>query len=152
MRRRVASARGGILAVLVFAGLVPTQAAEVFRWVDADGTLHFGDRPAAPDAQKIIVPSATPPSSTPPDPGRTQRLLDDYATDRAEHKAALATAAKATAARERSCEEAKNRALETDQAAYLYERDAQGEKRILSETEYQLAHAQTQAEVARWCD
>mgnify|MGYP002629888312 CR=1 FL=1 len=141
-----------MLAALLWAAWLPAQAAEIFRWVDADGQVHLGDRPANPTAQKLIVPSSTPHPSQPPDAGRTQRLLEEYAAARAEHKATRATAAKAAAEREQACLAAKNRALETDQAAYLYERDAQGQKRILSDQERQMAHTESRAEVTRWCD
>lgn len=141
-----------MLAALLWAAWLPAQAAEIFRWVDADGQVHLGDRPANSAAQKLIVPSSTPHPSQPPDAGRAQRLLEEYATARAEHKATRVTAAKAAAEREQACLAAKNRALETDQAAYLYERDAQGQKRILNDQEHQMAHAESHAEVARWCD
>jgi len=141
-----------MLAALLWAAGLPAPAAEIFRWVDADGQVHLGDRPTNPTAQKLIVPSGVPHPTQPPDAGRTQRLLEEYAAARAEHKATRATAAKAAAEREQACLAAKNRALETDQAAYLYERDAQGQKRILNDQERQRAHAESHAEVTRWCD
>lgn len=38
-------------AGLLLAVALPIQAAEIFRWMDADGRIHYGDRRAAPVSQ-----------------------------------------------------------------------------------------------------
>jgi hypothetical protein len=38
----------------VFAGSLAVQAAVVYRWVDADGVVHFSDQPV-PGAEKIVT-------------------------------------------------------------------------------------------------
>lgn len=48
----------GILALLLAGGLV---AEEAYRWVDADGVVHYSDRPE-PGAQTIELPTYEPPS------------------------------------------------------------------------------------------
>jgi len=36
---------------------------EIYRWVDEDGVVHFGDRaPQQADAEKIVLPSSPPPA------------------------------------------------------------------------------------------
>jgi len=51
---------------LLLAALLASQAvaAEVYRWVDEDGTVHFGDQPP-PGAEKVELP---PPSTYTPPP------------------------------------------------------------------------------------
>jgi hypothetical protein len=33
-----------------------TQAADVYRWVDKDGVVHYSDKPPTPDAQPVQLP------------------------------------------------------------------------------------------------
>lgn len=44
-----------VLAAALLAGMSAT-AAEVYRWVDADGVIHYGDKPPTPDAQPVDLP------------------------------------------------------------------------------------------------
>ena len=37
-----------------------TATAEVYKWVDEDGRVHFGDRPQAEDAEAIELKPAAP--------------------------------------------------------------------------------------------
>lgn len=38
------------------------QAAGVYKWVDEQGKVHYGDRPGNSNASKIAVPTASPPA------------------------------------------------------------------------------------------
>jgi hypothetical protein len=46
----------GLLAVV--AGSLPLRAAVVYKWVDADGVVHFSDQPV-PGAEKIVTATGT---------------------------------------------------------------------------------------------
>lgn len=55
----------GLLAAIV---LAPPASAEIYRWTDADGRVHYGDRRAAPAAQGEARPDlahAAEPASPP---------------------------------------------------------------------------------------
>lgn len=41
-------------ALMLLAPLVAT-AAEVYKWTDAQGRVHYGDRPRQQDAQKVVI-------------------------------------------------------------------------------------------------
>ncbi len=43
-----------IYALILFAPLI-ASAAEVYKWTDAQGRVHYGDRPRQQDAQKVVV-------------------------------------------------------------------------------------------------
>lgn len=51
---------GLLLAALLLATTTAIQAGELYRWVDKDGVVHYGDTPGSVDAEKlkISVPSA----------------------------------------------------------------------------------------------
>lgn len=51
-RRYVAVMRILLILLLILPGLA---AAEIYRWVDEDGVVHYSDRPAA-DAEKVELP------------------------------------------------------------------------------------------------
>lgn len=72
----------GISALLLAGGLL---ASEAYKWVDADGVVHYSDRPE-PGAQTIELPTYQPPSgaSTPiPDSRFTRRNETAAAEDAA---------------------------------------------------------------------
>lgn len=126
-------------------------ATEVFKWTDANGDVHFGDRPPQAGAEQITVRGG----GGRADLGRqerTQRLLQEFETERAEQAEQEAAAAREEAQRTAACEEARNRHYEYQNSGYLYEWDAKGEKRVLSDAEHRRAREEAQADVDKWCD
>ena len=56
-------------AISVFGALivVPAYASEVYKWVDANGEVHFGDKPTAQGAQQVVIQptnGTTPPTTS----------------------------------------------------------------------------------------
>lgn len=58
----VARLTGLASALIIASALTPLQAQEIYKWKDANGTVHYGDRSAAPpdDSKKMDV-AVTPP-------------------------------------------------------------------------------------------
>ena len=141
-------------AVLVFAGFVASAAtaAEVYRWVDASGKVHFGDHPPAGGAQQVIIHAPGGTQSDTVRQARTQRLLKEFETERAERAEQEAAAARDEAQRAAACEEARNRHFEYQNSGYLYEWDEHGQKRILSDAQHRKARADAAADVDKWCN
>jgi len=130
---------------------VAVVAADVYQWTDEHGNTHFGDRAPATGARQIRVPTG----STHADAGRqerTQRLLDEFATARAEKKASAAERARAAEERAAACDEARNRHYEYEHSGYLYVWDDKGNKRVLSDEEHRQARETARADVENWCD
>ena len=71
---RRGSTLGLATAAALLAGLLalPAGAEEVYRWVDAEGTVHFSDRPPATANEKVTTMSvaSAPPSGYDPDEDR----------------------------------------------------------------------------------
>lgn len=67
-----------LLAALLLAALVPGVAADgrIYRWVDAQGRVHYGDQPAR-GASEVRVPRVDA-SGSPADCDRTRAELDNY--------------------------------------------------------------------------
>ena len=96
-----------IIPFLCLAWPLPAVA-EVYRWVDADGQVHYGERPPPQGARKIELPETSKPSSEPDREAvdrraRQQRLLDAYEHERERKEAAAADAARARQADAARC-------------------------------------------------
>ena len=76
---------------LVLLAATTVAAADIYRWTDEAGRVHFGERPP-PGAERVELPTRGP-SAPPPDEAqrraRQQRAVDAYAYER-EQKAAQA--------------------------------------------------------------
>jgi hypothetical protein len=106
--RRIA-AKATLIALLGTTGLTgslytgPAGAAEVYRWTDADGVVHFSDRPPATAQSSLTTMTVNDQSPTAYDPGedlynleataaRTQSLRDEHARARESRSARTAAA------------------------------------------------------------
>ena len=71
--------KGVLLTLCLFTGL---SAAEVYRWTDADGKVHFGDKPpaggAAPETEVIDEESLSPDNTFEPQHEDYQGTGTDY--------------------------------------------------------------------------
>ena len=69
------SAASVLLAALLGPLHVSAHAQEMYKWTDANGTVHYGDRAAAPEGGKkmnIAVPPPSQPPAVPAPPSGTQ--------------------------------------------------------------------------------
>jgi hypothetical protein len=112
-------------ALLLALAAMTAQAAEVYKWTDEKGRVHFSDRPVA-SAKKIEV---KPPANTAP-PGPA----DDDAARIA-----------------RECEARREQLLTYQKAARVIERDSLGNEKEFSEAERQQLITRTQAQIAQYC-
>lgn len=152
---RARNARAGGVRLLVLAALLawltPLAATEVYKWTDDDGRVHFGDKPPDTQAERMTIRSAPAPAATSPQQDRLQRMLDDYARERQTRETNEAEQARAEAARERRCTLAKRRRHAAENANFLYDYDARGERRILDGADYDAALAKLRADVEDAC-
>ncbi|MCS3903022.1 hypothetical protein J2T55_001039 [Methylohalomonas lacus] len=118
--------------------LLPIGAgAEVYKWVDEQGQVHYGDKPATGSAQSLDI-DRTPAA---PDPEREQRrekrdrLLQQFADERTTARRKAEEQARQKKERERRCEQARQQLWRYEHSQYLYEDTASGERRILDDDE-----------------
>jgi hypothetical protein len=145
-----------LVALLILACLSPAAAGEIYRWTDAQGRVHFGDRPPAGAGEALPLTSSPTPPAPEPDAGarraQRERLLRAFEAERREREEQAAAVRAETARRERNCRIARERLEGVRAAAYLFRRDGSGERVILDDTERAAAEAETEALVAQWCD
>ena len=129
---------------------------EIYKWTDADGDVHYGDRPTGTDIERLDMIS----NST--DNGAIQASIEarhDRDTARTEARSkrdeedqAAAEARAETAQRGVKCQESRSRMQTYLQSRRLYEQDDAGERVYLDEDQTMQARADAQEMIQKYCD
>jgi hypothetical protein len=139
---------------ILLAALATGAGAEVYRWTDAEGRVHYGDRPSA-GSQSVPVGSGAatgqPPTNDAERLQRQQRMLDAYRQEREEKQQAEAKRKADDAERERNCAHGRDVLARYERSSGIYEPQADGTRRYLSEAEKESAIRAAQGDVKRWC-
>ena len=143
-----------VLGVLVtFPACMPASA-DVYRWVDADGRVHFGDRPPADtQVEQIEVGEGASVSGDLEERGdRRERFLDVMEEEREEDARAAAERGREEDKRRKNCAIASDRLRQIQDARFIFEPTTDPDNpRILDEGERADYLARARKDVARWC-
>ncbi len=139
---------------IALVALSTAAGAEVFRWTDAEGRVHYGDRPSA-GSQSVPLTSGPAPAQPAPSDAerlqRQQRMLDAYRQEREEKQQAEAKRKADDAERGRNCARARDTLARYERSGVIYEPQADGSRRYLSESERETEIRAAQGDVKRWC-
>jgi len=127
-----------VTTVPLLLAAAPSPAAEVYKWVDAKGRTHFGDKPpeSGPTARRIKTPANPAPA---PSPGAEQRrrkqqkLLDAFASDRQEKANQRQKDRQAKAKLHRQCAITRHNLEILERSNQLYRKDKKGNRQYASE-------------------
>jgi len=139
---------GIVTLALLAAGTL--HGAEVYRYVDEDGTVAYSDRPVGQNAETIVVttraPIVPPPpaATTQPDPVAGEETVERQRREPTPEERAEDRAANCAIARERLERYAISRRL--------FRPLPSGEREYLSDAEIDAARAGAAADVEEWCD
>ena len=142
-------------AVLVLTLASAFATAEVYKWVDADGNVHYGDRRPGAGVDSRSVPLPLAPAK---DVDREQRslkqrrLLEAFEAERAERALAEAEAAAARAERAKKCERARRQLAGFERANIVYTIDESGARAYMSDRERREAAANVRVWIDKHCD
>lgn len=149
----------GRLFLATVAGLLVVSAihAEVYRWVDERGKVHFSDRPNQGGAQKLEINE--PSDAAGIDQQRLdaerrmqqEKLLDAYREERELRQQERRKAEEAGRQRSTNCAYARNRLREYGNSR-LYEPLEDGGRRYLDSDERQREIDRVRASVEHWCN
>jgi hypothetical protein len=134
------------------------SASGVYKWVDEQGRVHYGERPPArAQAQEMQIKEAPLEELPVEDDGaarsdKTQRLLRAFEEEREQKKAQQQKQRDEQEKRQRNCALARDRLRRYQNASSLYNLDKQGERHALSDAERTASEQSAQQEVARWCN
>jgi hypothetical protein len=139
-----------ITSILLIGGLCATANADIWKWVDEDGNIHFGDTPAREHTANAELVTYTHENRS----ASTSRSARTNAGDSRDSHS------EETASEERERQDAQayycNRAKEIYRsyadAPRLYKTKEDGQREYLSDQETAAALADAEAGVAEWCN
>lgn len=139
--------RGWFCYLLLLPGLAT---AEIYRWVDANGQVHFGQRPAAADAETIEVrPQVIErDQATRERQARSERFYEARRQERAE---AGAQSAERRAKRAEECSELRRRLAQVPEGFRYYRSEADGQRSYYSDEEMDTARRQLGDRMSERC-
>lgn len=136
-----------LLCLLLVPGLV---SAEIYRWTDANGQVHFGQRPAAAGAEQIVVkPQVVERDQSTRE--REERAARFYDARREEQAQASAVAAEQQVKRAEECRELRKRLASIPEGRSYYRTDADGQRSYYSDEQLDTARQQLQRQVSERC-
>ena len=127
------------LALILLTG---SAAAGVYRWVDAEGNVHYGDRPPA-DHESSSVTVSPDPGTDPDHKARAEkqrRLLEAIEAERAEREQQDADAARAGRERDTRCQQARGTLADLERANLVYTTDESGTRTYMDDEERRPGH------------
>lgn len=149
-RRRICT-----LSLMIGVSLLGQQLqAEVYKWVDDQGRVHFSDRPVDTDSTAVKIKEGDAPRVPAGQEERQQkmqRMLDVYAEERAEKQEAMQKQKAEGQRRKQNCVQAKDRYNSHLRASGIYNLGNEGKREYLSEAERAQHMKRLKAEIARWC-
>ncbi len=141
--------------VLLLVWTTAATAGGVYKWVDDQGRVHYGEQPpSGGQAQQMQVQQAPPAAEAPDDATRQERqqkLLRAFDEERAQKTEEEQKQREAAVRKERNCAIARDRLTSMNQAGYIYDLDDKGERRVYSDAERAAAEQKARADVDRWC-
>lgn len=134
------------MVVFVAVALLGTAQAKVYKWTDANGKVHYGERPPpGADVENVrIERKATAEEAAPVSASerraRQRKLLKAFEADRKEREADKARARKQDAKRKQACARMKQYIDQEAMAKYLYRKDPKTGEKIPVSDEERAAH------------
>ena len=128
--------------------------ADVYKWVDENGKVHYGDRPpgAGTDSSTMTLPAAPSRDANQGQRSRDQqRLLDAFEAERAAQARATAESAAARREGREQCEKASHALARFERANIVYTTDDTGERAYMSDEERRKATTKITLWIAEHC-
>jgi hypothetical protein len=126
---------------------------EIYKWVDDDGTVHYGERPHNKDAVKLNVIAK--PSVGIRDQERfkrQERLLKVFEEERQEKASAAQEKRLEKEKRNQNCMLAHRQLFNYERASMIYKKDKKGNRVVFAHNERVEAERGAREAVEHWCD
>jgi hypothetical protein len=139
---------------MFLAMLTASVQAGVYKWVDAQGRVHYGDKPTSNNADEVKIKDQNGSGQADQPASRRemqQRFLRAREEERNEKKKARAKAERKRAEMKRNCEQAKREYDKYRYAGSIYEKGKDGQREYLSFKEREEYEKSLAARVKKWC-
>ncbi len=135
-----------LLSLLLLPGLA---ASEIYRWTDAQGQVHFSEKPASGAERIEVRPQVVERDATTREhEENTQRFYD---ARRAEKAQAAEQQAKLQAERRQECRELRDKLSQLEHGGAFYRTDAEGERHYYSDAQVEQAKQQLRSRLSSHC-
>jgi len=132
---------------------------KIYQWVDKDGQTHYSDAPQGKqsgvrtqDTEAITIDdSKTNTSKATTSPQQQKKLTQTLEEDRHRREQEAAQKKQQSAEREQRCHQARDRLKRFESSSALYDLDANGQRRILSDVERKAAEEKVHNEIEKYC-
>ncbi len=142
-----------ITACVLTVSLAAAVRADIWKWVDAQGTVHYSDRPV-PGAVLVKGPDTAGDTSS-SEPDSDQKSLDASSkqiTGDLDHEAAVRKVQQDEAAQKaEQCKEAQDRYDKAIHARRIYTTDENGNRQYLSDDDAEKQRVQAELDVQNFC-
>ena len=145
---------GRLIALSVMLLAWVPASAEIRKWVDEDGQVHYEDSPkAGSSARQSAIPESEEQALSEEQERlqKQKRLLEVMESERRakqQEKEKTDQERKEAAAK---CENSQQELTRRQDARYLYRKGADGERQVLSEEERAAVTAEVEAAIKKWC-
>lgn len=142
-------------AILTLAGSGAALASDIYKWVDEEGNVHYGDKPIGAQSERMAIESR--PTDSSRVAAETQSLMasrNAAADRRAEMDAAAAEQAEMRAEAEQRaerCASARAQMQRMITARRVYQEDENGERVYLDDAERDAARARVEKQIDDYC-
>ncbi len=129
------------------------QADGVFKWIDEEGNVHFGDRPPATSSPRsVALPKAQQPdAATLERLAKQRKYLEARQEDRDQAAAGAAEEEKRKQERAAQCQQVEERLALLEKGGRLYTEEANGERHYLSDAERSVEIEIERKKIADFC-
>lgn len=132
---------------------VPLAQGEVYRWVDEQGQVHYGDVPQDSQAYQLrTLPQTQAPPTETQRMEKTRRLLRAYEAERQQQREAQRKQQEQQAKRKRDCIRARDGLRAYKESGNIYRLDEAGQRVYFSEPERQALLQRYRKAVSDHCD
>lgn len=146
-----------VAVILILSGASSTTfAGKIYKWVDANGKVHYGERPPSGKGKQMRVPGAASRGAAPaPKPSNkteaANKFLESLAAERKEKNEAAGKSAKEKEISDKNCSNARKRVAGLKMGGRRYEVTEKGERSYLDEATIQSRLKKAQESVKKWC-
>lgn len=144
------------LTIMMLGASSSSFAGKIYKWTDANGKVHYGERPPAGKAEQMKIKGTTPfgtaPAPKSSDKGdAASKFLESVEAERKEKKEADDLSAKNKAITDKNCSISRRQVASLKQGGRQYEVDEKGERTYLGEGAIQSRLNEAQKNVEKWC-
>ncbi len=133
--------------------------AAVYKWVDEQGQVHYGDKPTVDSSKEISVEQSTTENETRENETAEEndrseyqkRVLDSMQQERKRKQEIKAREKDDRAKRKQNCQRARKRLQDIVNARYLYKKGDDGEQTVYTEGQRKAATERARAHVKKYC-